>query len=88
MLQRRTITNARLVRAATGLTRDEVDRLLPAFGQAYAVAVQAADTQRGPRQRRAGGGRTGQLPTVWDKLIFILVYGANCRLARSFRRSR
>jgi hypothetical protein len=73
MLQRRTLTNARLLLAATGFTRDEVDRLLPPFGQAYAVAVQAADTHRGPRQRRVGGGRKGQLPTVWDKLIFILV---------------
>jgi hypothetical protein len=74
MLQHRTLTNARLLRATTGFTRDEVDRILPAFRQAYLAAMQAADTQRGPRQRRPGGGRRGQLPAAWDKLIFILVY--------------
>lgn len=74
MLQRRTVTNARLLRAATGFTRDEVDRLLPSFARAYQEALYAAASDRGPRQRRPGGGRTGQLPTAWDKLIFILVY--------------
>lgn len=74
MLQRRTLTNARLLRAATGFARAEVDRLLPSFGHAYQDALHVTDTKRGPRQRRPGGGRRGQLPTVWDKLIFILVY--------------
>ena len=74
MLQRRTLTNSRLLRAVTGFSREEIDRLLPIFGQAYQDAQHTADTQRGPRKRRPGGGRKGQLPTVWDKLIFILVY--------------
>jgi len=74
MLQRRTLTNTRLLRAVTGFTREELDRLLPLFGQAYQDALHAADTKRGPRTRRPGGGRHGQLPTIWDKLIFILVY--------------
>lgn len=74
MLQRRTLTNARLLRAATGFTREEVDQLLPSFGQAYQDALFSANSTRGPRQRRPGGGRRGQLPTVWDKLVFILVY--------------
>lgn len=77
MLHRRALTNTRLLRSATGFTRDEVDRLLVAFGHAYHAyqeTMYAAATKRGPRQRRPGGGRKGQLPTVWDKLIFILVY--------------
>jgi len=74
MLQRRTLTNSRLLRAVTGFSREEIDRLLPIFGHAYQDAQHTAATQRGPRQRRPGGGRKGQLPTIWDKLIFILVY--------------
>jgi hypothetical protein len=74
MLQRRTSTNARLLRAATGFAREEVDRLLPAFSHAYQEALHREAAQRRPRQRKPGGGRRGQLPTAWDKLIFILVY--------------
>lgn len=73
MLQRRVQSNARLLRAITGFTRDEFQRLLPSFALAYQEAVAAAPRVH-PRQRRVGGGRTGQLPALADKLLFILVY--------------
>lgn len=73
MLQRRVWTNPRLLRAVTGFTRAEVDRLLPAFAAAYTADV-AAERAKRPHRRRPGGGRKGQLAEVRDKLLFILVY--------------
>lgn len=73
MLQHRAWRNARLLRTVTGFTREEVDRLLPAFTAAYLAAV-AAERATHAHQRRPGGGRKGQLLDVRDKLLFILVY--------------
>ncbi len=61
--------------AATGLTHAEFARLLPAFATAYALLYPPEQTWEGqPRQRRAGGGATGTLPQMADKLLFILVF--------------
>src|SRR5712664_1963045 len=61
--------------AATGLTHAEFARLLPAFATAYARLYPPAQTwEDQPRQRRAGGGATGPLPQMADKLLFILVF--------------
>ena len=61
--------------AATGLTHVEFARLLPAFATAYALLYPPEQTLEGkPRQRRAGGGATGTLPQMEDKLLFILVF--------------
>src|SRR6516164_4822064 len=61
--------------AATGLTHTEFARLLPAFATAYAALYPSDQTLEGkPRQRRAGGGATGTLPQMEDKLLFILVF--------------
>lgn len=73
MLQRRVVTNARLLRAVSGFSRDEFHRLLPSFALAYHDAVAQERGER-PRRRRVGGGRKGQLPALADKLLFILVY--------------
>src|ERR671925_64251 len=60
--------------AATGLTHAEFVRLLPAFVTAYAALHPSDKTLEGkPRQRRVGGGATGALPQMEDKLLFILV---------------
>ena len=57
--------------AATGLTHAEFARLLPAFATAYALLYPPEQTWEGqPRQRRAGGGATGSLPQMEDKLLF------------------
>lgn len=60
--------------ALTGLARREFEELLPTF----ATALKAAEAQVRPktknRQRASGAGRKSGLPTVEDKLLFVLVY--------------
>ena len=61
--------------AATGLKVDEFEKLLPAFQTAYEPKYPPPLTQAGQtRQRQIGGGATGALPKIDDKLFFILVY--------------
>src|SRR6516165_6904878 len=61
--------------AATGLMHAEFAHLLPAFATAYALLYPPEQTLEGkPRQRRAGGGATGTLPQMEDKLLCILVF--------------
>jgi Helix-turn-helix of DDE superfamily endonuclease/DDE superfamily endonuclease len=61
--------------AATGLTASEFEKLLPAFQAAYEEKYSGDRTFDGSaRQRRVGGGAKGTLPTMADKLLFILVY--------------
>jgi hypothetical protein len=61
--------------AATGLKRDEFEKLLPVFQSAYEKKYLRDRTQEGKaRQRRADGGAKGRLPSFEDKLLFILVY--------------
>lgn len=61
--------------AATGLTLDEFQQLLPAFQTAYAQRYPSELTRTGKsRQRRAGAGAKGVLQRWEDKLLFILVY--------------
>jgi hypothetical protein len=61
--------------AATGLTLAEFECLLPAFQRAYATTYPPELTYEGKtRQRRAGGGAKGTLPSFADQLLFILVY--------------
>jgi len=61
--------------AATGLTLAECEKLLPAFQAAYEKQYPPELTREGkPRQRRAGGGAKGTLPSFTEKLLFILVY--------------
>src|SRR5262245_29451805 len=61
--------------AATGLTHAEFARLLPAFATAYVALYPPDKTLEGkPRQRRVGGGATGALPQMEDKLLFLLVF--------------
>lgn len=61
--------------AATGLTLDEFQQLLPAFQSAYEQRYPYELTRAGkPRHRRAGGGAKGVLQSFADKLLFILIY--------------
>lgn len=62
--------------AATGLTVDEFERLLPVFQEKLATLAPPPErTKSGQiRKRRAGAGPKEKLRTVEDKLLFILVY--------------
>lgn len=61
--------------AATSLTLDEFQQLLPAFQSAYEQRYPYELTRAGkPRRRRAGGGAKGVLHRFEDKLLFILIY--------------
>lgn len=71
------IRDERQMRALTGVTQEQFEILLEAFTtvytenqwQTYQEAVAA-----GTRQRGLGGGRKGALPTLQDKLLFLLYY--------------
>ena len=63
-------SNPRLTKALTGLSQKEFDSLLPAFEEAWHVALK----EKPNRQRKVGGGQKGKLPTPADKLAFILLY--------------
>ena len=61
--------------ALTGLTLREFRALLPEFSEAYQRRYESAKTRAGrKRKRQVGGGRTGKLSTIEQKLLFILVY--------------
>ncbi len=61
--------------ALTGLTVKEFKALLPAFSEAYRNKYEGNQTlARRKRKRQAGGGRNGQLKTMEQKLLFILVH--------------
>jgi hypothetical protein len=68
-------TRPRIFQQLTGLTLAAFEPLLDAFRQAYHDDRQQRDQGRStPRQRRHGAGRKGALPTLADKLVFLLFY--------------
>jgi DDE superfamily endonuclease/Helix-turn-helix of DDE superfamily endonuclease len=68
-------TRPRVFQQLTGLTVAAFETLLAAFGRAYQDDCHERDHERPtPRQRRQGGGRKGALPTLADKLVFLLFY--------------
>ncbi len=61
--------------AATGLTNEEFQCLLPNFEQSYwKLSPPKPKPTKKKKQRAVGGGRKGQLATLADKLLFVLVY--------------
>jgi hypothetical protein len=63
------------LRAMTGLTDQEFQALLPAFEQAFMAYMQAHTIDGQPRTvRRYRTYDTCPLPTIADKLLFILTY--------------
>jgi hypothetical protein len=84
------------MKALTGLSQAQFDQLLPVFESTYQATQQQAyeeGVQSGTRQRQPGGGSKGKLPTIADKLTFVLYYyktyptfdvlGAQFHMARS-----
>ena len=69
------VNKPRILRALTGLSKQEFEHLVSSFAQAYEAYLEELDSLRSkPRQRRRGGGRKPVLATIEDKLLFILVY--------------
>ena len=67
--------DARLFLAMTGLTRQEFEKMLPAFRKAWAEYMSQAYLDREGRQRQYGGGQQAStLVSMEDKLLFILYY--------------
>ena len=63
--------NPRLLKALTGISKEEFNALLPTFEQSTLEDKRLRSTAK---RRHFGGGKKGKLPTAHDKLFFILVY--------------
>ena len=67
----------RQMKALTGLSQAQFDHLLPVFSDIYQVSQQTTyeeGVESGIRRRKPGGGCKGKLPTIADKLLFLLYY--------------
>jgi len=71
------IRDDRQMKALTGLSQDQFDHLLPVFSDMYQGSQQKTyeeEVESGTRRRKPGGGSKGKLPTMADKLPFVLCY--------------
>src|SRR5262245_48368766 len=67
----------RQMKALTGLSQTQFDHLLPVFSDIYRATQQQTYTEgvaSGTRRRHPGGGSKGKLPTMAEKLQFVLYY--------------
>jgi hypothetical protein len=71
------IRDDRQMKALTGLSQAQFDSLLPIFSDVYQTAQQKSyedGVKSGTRRRQPGGGVKGTLPTMAEKLQFVLYY--------------
>ena len=71
------IRDDRQMKAVTGLSQAQFDHLLPVFSDTYQATqhhTYATGVASGTRRRKPGGGSTGKLPTMAEKLQFVLYY--------------
>ena len=71
------IRDDRQMKALTGLSQDQFDHLLPVFSAISQAAQQQTyekGVESGTRWRKPGGGSKGKLPTMAEKLQFVLYY--------------
>jgi len=71
------IRDDRQMKALTGLSQAQFDYLLPVFSDIYRATQQQTYTEgvaSGTRRRHPGGGSKGKLPTMAEKLQFVLYY--------------
>ena len=71
------IRDNRQRKALTGLSQAQFDHLLPFFSDIYEATQQKTyeeGVESGTRKRKPGGGSKGKLPTMADKLPFVLSY--------------
>jgi hypothetical protein len=61
--------------AATGLTDEEFQTLLPTFEKCYQLSsTPKPKATKKKKQRAKGGGRKAKLTEISDKLLFVLIY--------------
>ena len=71
------IRDDRQMKALTGLSQAQFDHLLPVFRDIFQATQQktyADGVTSGTRRRQPGGGAKGKLPTMAEKLQFVLYY--------------
>ena len=71
------IRDDRQMKALTGLSQAQFDHLLPVFSDIYQAIQQHTyekGVESGTRRRKPGGGSKGKLPTMAEKLLFVLYY--------------
>jgi len=71
------IRDDRPMKALTGLSQAPCDPLLPVFNalsQAIQHKTYEEGVESGTRTRKPGGGAKGKLPTMAEKLLFVLYY--------------
>jgi hypothetical protein len=71
------IRDARQMKALTGLSRAQFAPLVPVFSEIYGSTEQDTydkGVAAGTRRRKPGGGSKGKLPTMPEKLQFVLYY--------------
>jgi hypothetical protein len=71
------IRNERQLKSLTGLSQKQFDYLLSCFSDVYLEKQQQIyekGLESGTRIRKPGGGSKGKLPTMADKLVFLLFY--------------
>jgi hypothetical protein len=71
------IRDDRQMKALTGLSQDQFDHLLSVFSDLYQATRQKTYEEgfaSGTRRRHPGGGSKGKLPTMAEKLQFVLYY--------------
>jgi hypothetical protein len=71
------IRDERQMKALTGLSQAQFAHLLPVFSDIYQTTQQQTYEKgggSGTRTRTPGGGSKGKLPTMAEKLLFVLYY--------------
>src|SRR5713101_5085400 len=71
------IRDDRQMKALTGLSQAQFDHLLSVFSDLYRATQQHTyeeGVEAGTRRRKPGGGSKGKLPTMAEKLPFVLSY--------------
>jgi Helix-turn-helix of DDE superfamily endonuclease len=71
------IRDDRQMKALTGLSQAQCDQLLPVFSARYQGTqpkTSEGGVESGTRRRKPGGGSKGKLPTIAEKLLFVLYY--------------